>query len=860
MTLQKGTSVGPYEIVAPIGAGGMGEVYRAHDPKLDREVALKVLSADLASSAEHLRRFEQEARAASALNHPNIISIYDIGRSDSTAYIVMELVEGKDLRSLTAEGPLPLKQTLRIASKVADGLAAAHERGIVHRDLKPENVMVSTAGFVKILDFGLAKLVRPWGADDPTVPHTSPGAIFGTAAYMSPEQASGKPTDFRSDQFSFALILYELMTHRRPFERATAPETMAAIIREEAEPPSSLNPAIPPQLEHIVERCLAKNPLDRYGSTRDLARDLREVREAFTNPSHPGRRSSVPRVTVPRRLSPIAAIVAGVLAATGIGYVAWQNYHAVEPAGPKAIAVLPFKDSSAVGANQALADGLSETVSARLAQVASLRVIGPFDGVALPETTSAAEVARRRAADVVLRGTVQHSGDKLRVTFALIDAAGRQVATDSLTGASRDLFTLEDAIAEKIKSALHVSGGTTTASAAGAALQPEDQQSYLEAVGLLQKSRDLKSIDAAIARLEQLLSSARDSATVNATLASAYVSKFLLTKNTALVEQATLYADRALKLDPALPQAHTSAARLALIGGHYSAAIAGFQRSLAMQPNQAAAIAGLAEAYDKMGRGSEAERWYKQAIQARPDHYSPYNSYGGFLFAHGRNQEAAVQFKRVTDLMPDSARGFTNLGAAYQRLGRWADATAAFKRAIAIDPTAATAYSNLGSCEFFLGHYDEAAAALEQATRLRPDDARVWANLGDIYRWTPGRGDKAAAAYDEAIRSARKALVVNANDVSAREILACSAAKRGDFEVAQREIDAALQIDPTNANALYAAAVIASLRGSPASAVTWLSRAIASGYGADEASRDPELNQIRNAPGYREALNATKKN
>src|SRR5512140_3674852 len=245
----------------------MGEVYSAHDPKLDRQVALKILSPELASSAEHLRRFEQEARAASALNHPNIISIYDIGRDDLTAYIVMELVDGHDLRSLSAEGPLPLKQILRIACKVADGLGAAHERGIVHRDLKPENLMVSSEGFVKILDFGLAKLMRPWGADEPTVPHTLPGAIFGTAGYMSPEQASGKVTDFRSDQFSLAVILYELIARHRPFERATPPETMTAIIREDPAPLSTVVESVPLELERIVLRCLEKEPRERYGST-----------------------------------------------------------------------------------------------------------------------------------------------------------------------------------------------------------------------------------------------------------------------------------------------------------------------------------------------------------------------------------------------------------------------------------------------------------------------------------------------------------------------------------------------------------------------------------------------------------------
>src|SRR3954465_14577589 len=194
----------------------MGEVYRARDRKLDREVALKILPREYATSAEHLRRFEQEARAASALNHPGIITIYEIGQHDDIAFIAMELVEGRDLRDVMTEGALPLRQALRIGGRAADGLAAAHERGIVHRDLKPENLMITADGYVKVLDFGLAKLAKPMSANDTTLPHTTPGAVFGTVGYMSPEQASGKVSDYRSDQFSFGVILYEMITRRRP--------------------------------------------------------------------------------------------------------------------------------------------------------------------------------------------------------------------------------------------------------------------------------------------------------------------------------------------------------------------------------------------------------------------------------------------------------------------------------------------------------------------------------------------------------------------------------------------------------------------------------------------------------------------
>ena len=284
MPLAVGTRLGSYEILAPIGAGGMGEVYRARDTRLHREVAVKVLPAELSSDATRLKRFEREARSASALNHPNIVTIHEVGQSDSTSFIVMELVDGKTLRDLLHAGPLPLRKLLSVAAQVADGLARAHASGIVHRDLKPENVMVTGDGLVKILDFGLAKLTQPDSdADDGAGPNdsggTEPDLVMGTVGYMSPEQAAGQQVDFGSDQFSFGSILYEMVTGKRAFDRATKPETLAAIIREEPEPIGALNPRAPAQLRWIVERCLAKEPRDRYAATEDLARDLATLRE-----------------------------------------------------------------------------------------------------------------------------------------------------------------------------------------------------------------------------------------------------------------------------------------------------------------------------------------------------------------------------------------------------------------------------------------------------------------------------------------------------------------------------------------------------------------------------------------------------
>jgi serine/threonine protein kinase/Tol biopolymer transport system component len=314
MTLAAGTRLGPYEILSPLGAGGMGEVYRARDSRLSREVALKVLPTDVAADRERLNRFEQEARSASALNHPNIVTVYDVGRFGATSFIAMELVEGKTVRDLLASGPLSIKRALSIGAQAADGLAKAHAAGIVHRDLKPENIMVSSDGFVKILDFGLAKLAAegPGGRTDALTfagSQTASGVILGTVGYMSPEQASAAPLDFRSDQFSLGAILYEMATDRRAFTRATVVDTLSAILHEEPQPLASIRPDSPLPFRWLIERCLSKEPDDRYASTRDLARDLAMLRDHLSEAAISGVAGAI-RPRRRRRLSVLASLAA----------------------------------------------------------------------------------------------------------------------------------------------------------------------------------------------------------------------------------------------------------------------------------------------------------------------------------------------------------------------------------------------------------------------------------------------------------------------------------------------------------------------------------------------------------------------
>ena len=335
-----GTKLGPYEILSPLGAGGMGEVYKARDTRLGRDVAIKLLPEALASDSDRLSRFEQEARSASALNHPNIVTIYEIGRVDSLSYISMELVQGRTLRELIAEGPLPARRLLALAAQIADALARAHEAGIVHRDLKPENLMVTKDGLVKVLDFGLAKLALPESGEVsamPTLakPETQPGIVLGTVGYMSPEQASGRPVDFHSDQFSMGSIFYEMATGRRAFSRGTTAETLVAVIREEPEPLGAATSSAPAAVRWVIERCLAKDPEERYASTRDLARDLSHLRDHISEAS-----AEAAPVILARRLGWLGpALIAGLALAAVLAVFAALRPRHQPPAQPVRFAV-----------------------------------------------------------------------------------------------------------------------------------------------------------------------------------------------------------------------------------------------------------------------------------------------------------------------------------------------------------------------------------------------------------------------------------------------------------------------------------------------------------------------------------------
>ncbi len=448
----------------------MGEVYRGRDTRLGRDVALKVISQTLVGDPSSRRRFEQEARAASALNHPAIVTIYDVGESGDVSWIAMEWVEGRTLRQVLADGPLPIRDAWSMARQVADGLAAAHAKGIVHRDLKPENVMLTSEGRAKILDFGLARRnvveALEEKAEAETVATamagTFAGAILGTVGYMSPEQAAGKPADFRSDQFSFGLLTYELLAGRRAFDRPSAVETLAAVIREDAVPLASIRGGISSALHAVIARCLAKLPDDRYHSTRELAAALDTL-----DPESPadgvanrpaGAAPAARRAWSTAKPSRSTTMIGGAVTVIIMAAVTWLAVgDKTAPPAITSLAVLPFENSSDDPDADYLGDGLTESLIGHLSRVPSLKVMARgtvmrFKGAADPQAA-----ARQLGVGAVVSGTVARRADRLVISAELIDSStGERLWGQTYDRPSTDLLRVQDSIVSEISDGLRL--------------------------------------------------------------------------------------------------------------------------------------------------------------------------------------------------------------------------------------------------------------------------------------------------------------------------------------------------------------------------------------------------------------------
>ena len=653
MTLTVGNKLGPYEILSPLGAGGMGEVYRARDTKLDRDVALKVLPEHLARDPAALSRFEREAKAIAALSHPNILSIFDFGEQGGVAYAVTELLEGETLRARLSSGALPSRKAVELGVAMTQGLAAAHEKGIVHRDLKPENVFLTRDGRVKLLDFGLARVLpstlsgssRSGAQTDAGA--TEPGAILGTAGYMSPEQVRGEAVDHRSDIFSFGAVFYEMLTGRRAFRRESPVETMMAILQEEPPQLREGSRTLPAEIVEIVTHCLEKKPDERFQSARDLAFALRFGERED--------RSGVARSRPP------------------------------EESGAS-IAVLPFRNLSADRDAEYFSDGMTEEILNALAQIPTLRVASRTSSFAFKgKDTDVRAIGRELGVRSVLEGSVRQAGQRLRVTVQLIDIGnGYQLWSQRYDREMQDVFAVQDEIARAIAETLKVRllGSGSQPLVAPATKDVEAYDLYLK--GRYFWSR--RQTRAAIEQFEAAVARDPDYAAVYTGLADSYAvwGFYGGIPPWEAFARARAAAERAQELAPNAPGVHLSL--------------------------------GIIEHYYGWDTARE-ERELRLAIAENPRSQEGYFWLTLCLATTGRFEEALATAQRGVEVEPHSANARAVLAWAYLGSHRFEESLPTLHEAVALDPEAAFPAWSLGYAQLYTGRLDEAIASLEQAVK-----------------------------------------------------------------------------------------------------------------------------------------------
>ncbi len=732
MTIAVGSRLGPYEILSPLGAGGMGEVYRARDTRLGREVAVKVLPAGVSSDPERLKRFEKEARSASSLNHPNIVTVYDIGESSGTSWIAMELVEGETLREMLVAGPLPMTRLLPIAAQAADGLAKAHGAGIVHRDLKPENVMVTTDGFVKILDFGLAKLTQPEVTSGATAAPTAsggtePGIVLGTLGYMAPEQVRGEAADPRSDIFAFGAVLYEMLTGRRAFQGASAADTLSAILRDEPEIGATQG-AASPALEHIVRRCLEKSPQERFQSARDLAFALRESAGTSSTPQSVSLPVPRSRTILGMRLAGGLVLLAA-LVAVNVGGLRERLFGAGGPARIRSLAVLPLDNLSRDPEQEYFVDGMTEELIADVSQISALRVISrtsvmEYRGAKKPLP----EIARALNVDALVEGSVLRSGNRVRITAQLIEAkSDRHLWAKSYERDLKDVLALQSEVARAI--AREIRAKLTPQEQARLEtthpIDPKALEAYLQGRFFLDQQSE-ESLQKAFDSFQKALKIEPGYAGPYAGLASYYaILPFHSQSSPAQVfPKARAAAQHAVELDENLAEAHAS---LAYIRAYYE--------------------------WD----WAAAEREFRRAIELRPSYADAHFSYSRFLAASGRPEESLAEIRRAEELDPLESSLKANTALLSYFGGRYDQALKELLELKRLEPKLPLVHWGIGLVDEQKGLYKEAIASLQQATSLSAS-LNFKSSLAHAFA-VAGRRDEARAILGEMEERSRRAYV-----------------------------------------------------------------------------------------------------
>ncbi len=710
MNLSEGSRIGHYEIIGVLGTGGMGEVYRARDTKLKREVALKLLPEHVAGHPDSLSRFEREAVVLAQLSHPNILAIHDFGNFDGLPVAVMELLEGETLREMIAHGQIPARRSLEISAEVADGLAAAHSKGIIHRDLKPENIFITQDNQVKILDFGLARIDgngSVGGRSNQDLPtETEPGTIKGTIGYMSPEQLRGQPVDGRSDIFSLGCVLYEMLTGRRAFSKATVADTMTAILRED--PPDFIESGrqVPPDAERVTEHCLEKDPDRRYQSVKDLSMHLRSLASS-------PQLDTASRARISERRFPWAWIsalaVAAIIAAAGFFWVSDTPTRPAAGSRPS-VAVLYFENNTGDSSLDWMRSALTNMLVTDLSQSIQIEVLSTdrlyqilkeLDQLDEPTVSSRIvdKVAEKAQAGTVVLGSFMRAGETFRLDTRIQEAkSGRILATERVEGIGESsIFKMVDELTRRIKSALEVSpseSGMERELESVSTSSFEAYRNYIEAAELHARSKERE----AIPYLEKAIK-------LDPKFAMAYAKLSVAHWNIGHVQQAHEYARRALDYVDRLPARE----RYYIEGRFYS-----------LTP-------------ETLDRAVEA---YETAISLFPDHSAARHNLANLYAEMERYEDAITQYEVLRKAGSPFAGTYTNLAAAYAAIGKEQEGYRVLSEFVEKYPENGAGYRDLAGYLIKGGHFDEALGYLKKAEVRSPGDLEIKLLEWNVYVFT----------------------------------------------------------------------------------------------------------------------------